>query len=206
MSDYRAIADVGVTLVELLRKNMTSLIHTETQIVLASPGEIGPNDDVRLSLFLYQIIENIHLKNQEMLIKDPSKLKFPPITLDLYYMLTAYPSGTDTGPQDLTERTKEEHQILGLAIQILNDNAILSDPVLKGSLVWNNIELHITMNPMSLDEMTKMWTTFPGKPFRSSFCFLVTPISIDSSRELGVQRVISKESNYDNTVLKGEDE
>lgn len=204
MSDYRAIADVGETLVELLRDKIFEITHQipKESIVLASPGEIEDKDNVRLSLFLYQILENPHLKNQEMQIKDHSTLKFPPIALDLYYMLTSYPSGT----LDLTDRTKEEHNILGMGIQILNDNVVLTGSALKGSLAMNNDEFHITLNPVSLDEMTKMWTTFPGKPFRSSFCFLVTPVSIDSNRELGIQRVISKESNHDSTVLKGEDE
>ncbi len=62
--------------------------------MLASPGEIEENDDVRLSLFLYQVLENVHLKNQEMQIKDPTTLTFPPIALDLYYMLTSYTSGS----------------------------------------------------------------------------------------------------------------
>ncbi len=89
MSDYRAIADLGETLIELLRDNMQDLIPRRESIVMASPGEIEANDDVRLSLFLYQVLENIHLKNQEMQIKDPTTLKFPPIALDLYYMFNS---------------------------------------------------------------------------------------------------------------------
>lgn len=189
MSDYTAIADVGETLIELLRDNMQDLIPRSHSIVLASPGEIEINDDVRLSLFLYQVLENVHLKNQEMQIKGPSKLTFPPIALDLYYMLTSYPSGI----QDLTERTREEHSILGKAIEVINNNARLTGSILKGSLAMNGCDLHITLTPLSLDDMTKMWTTFPGKSFRSSICFLVTPVMIDTGREKTVHRVISKE-------------
>jgi len=198
MSDYRAIADVGETLIELLRDKMQDLIPRSESIVMASPGEIEANDDVRLSLFLYQVLENIHLKNQEMQIRDPTTLIFPPIALDLYYMLTSYPSGT----QDITERTREEHSVLGRAIQIINENSILSGSVLKGSLTLNGYDLHITLTPVSLDDMTKMWTTFPGKPFRSSICCLVTPVMIDSGREITVRRVVSKESGYNPIVPK----
>ncbi len=192
MSDYSAIADLGETLVELLRNNMQDLIERKESIVLASPGEIEGNDNVRLSIFLYQILENVHLKNQEMQTKGHSKLKFPPIAMDLYYMLTSYPSGL----QDITDRTREEQKILGRAIQILNDNTILTGSIFKENLALNNNEMYITLNPVSLDEMTKMWTTFPGKPFRSSICFLVSPVLIDSARELDVRRVVSKEVNY----------
>lgn len=196
MSDYRAIADIGETLIELLRDNMQDLIPRRQSIVMASPGEIETNDDVRLSLFLYQVLENVHLKNQEMQIKDPTTLVFPPIALDLYYMLTSYPSGV----QDITERTKEEHSILGRVIQIINDNAILTGSVLKGGLSRNGYELHVTLSPLSLDDMTKMWTTFPGKTFRSSICCLVTPVIIDTKREITVQRVVSKEAGYNRIV------
>jgi hypothetical protein len=187
MSDYRAIADVGIMLIRLLRNVICGempLISGES-IVLASPGEIEDKDNIRLSLFLYQVLENVHLKNQLMQLKSPTTMEFPPIALDLYYMLTSYPSGI----QDMTDdRTKEEHRILGIAIQTLYDNSILS---------INNDELHIMLNPISLDDMTKMWTTFPGKPFRSSVCFLVTPVFIDSKREYSVQRVVSKEIDFD---------
>jgi hypothetical protein len=196
MPDYRAIADIGETLIELLRDNMQDLIPRRQSIVLASPGEIEENDDVRLSLFLYQVLENVHLKNRDMQIKDPKTLVFPPIALDLYYMLTSYPSGV----QDISERTKEEHSILGRVIQILNDNAVLTGSVLKGGLAMNGCDLHITLSPLSLDDMTKMWTTFPGKTFRSSICCLVTPVIIDTKREITVQRVLSKESGYNRTV------
>lgn len=192
MSGYLAIAYTGQTIVELLRDKMHDLIPREQSIVLASPGEIEATDDVRLSLFLYQILENVHLKNQEMQMKGPTTQKFPPIALDLYYMLTSYPSGS----QDLTERTKEEHSILGKAIQILNDNTILA---------MDNDELHIVLNPVSFDDMTKMWTTFPGKPFRFSVCFLVTPVLIDSAHEMGIKRVISKDINYNIIVPKRAD-
>jgi len=198
MSDYRAIADIGETLIELLRDNLQDLIPRRQSIVMASPGEIEANDDVRLSLFLYQVLENIHLKNQEMQIRGPTKLTFPPIVLDLYYMFTSYPSGI----QDITERTREEHSILGRAIQIINDNSVLAGSVLKGDLDVNGYELHITLTPVSLDDMTKMWTTFPGKPFRSSICCLVTPVMIDSGREITVQRVMSKEAGYNLIVPK----
>lgn len=197
MSDYRAIADIGETLIELLRDNLQDLIPRRQLIVMASPGEIEANDDVRLSLFLYQVLENIHLKNQEMQIRGPTTLTFPPIVLDLYYMFTSYPSGI----QGITERTREEHSILGRAIQIINDNSVLAGSVLKGDLDVNGYELHITLTPVSLDDMTKMWTTFPGKPFRSSICCLVTPV-IDSGREITVQRVMSKEAGYNLIVPK----
>ncbi len=201
MSDYKVIADVGETLITLLRENLKDLIPNPNEIVLISPGEIESNDTVRLSLFLYQVLENIHLKNQEMEKINSARLRYPPLTLDLYYMLTAYPSSI----QDRTERTKDEHMILGRAMQVFNDNSILLGSALKGNLGATGDELHITLNPTSLDDITKIWNTFQGKPFRLSVCYLVTPVNIDSTREMGVQRVVSKETDHDEMEPKREE-
>jgi hypothetical protein len=185
MSDYTAIADVGETLVELLRGNMQDLIP-EDSIALVSPGEIEGKDNIRLSLFLYQVNENTYLKNQEMEKMGSSRLKAPSIALDTYYMLTSYPS---SGIQDRTERTREEHSILGRAIQVLHDNPILTGSVLKGSLPAHDTELRVVVTSMSLDDMSKIWSTFKEKSFRPSVCYQVTPVKIESSREKSISRV-----------------
>ncbi|TFH40676.1 MAG: DUF4255 domain-containing protein [ANME-2 cluster archaeon] len=197
MSSYTAIEDAGITLLNLLKNNMKDMgdiippESIDTSIVLGSPGKAEEMDGIRISLFLYQIIENIHLKNQEMQRIGISIENYPPISLDLYYMLTAHP-GTQN-QRDITESTKQEHRILGRAIQILHDNSTVKmetiDPDIKE-------EWHIVLNPLSLDDMTKIWTTFQGKSMRPSVCYLVTPIQIHSEREKIVQRVVSKEMGH----------
>lgn len=199
MSDYRAIADVGETLIALLKDNMKDLIPADS-IILASPGDIDAKDNVRLSLFLYQIFENAHLKNQEMQVTDPTKVTFSPQILELYYMLTSHVS---SGEQDKTEKTLEEHKVLGRAMQVLHDNSILSGSFLKGNLNRND-ELHIALTSPTLDDLTKIWTTFAGRPFKSSVCYVVTPVRIDSTRTMSVQRVIDKKLYYMQMVMKKE--
>ncbi|MDQ1255036.1 MAG: hypothetical protein QG646_4315 [Euryarchaeota archaeon] len=185
MSDYTAIADVGDTLVELLRVNMKDLIPADS-VALVSPGEIEGKDNIRLSLFLYQVEENVYLKNQGMENLGASKEKKPPLALDLYYMLTSYPA---SGIQDRTERTQEEHSILGRAMQVLHDNPILTGSVLKGSLSEYDNELHVIITSMSLDDMSKIWSTFKEKSFRPSVCYLVTSVKIESTCERSITRV-----------------
>jgi hypothetical protein len=193
MSDYSVIASVGETLIELLRENMNDRKIPRESIVLASPREIEAKDNVRLSLFLYQILENNHLKNQNMQIKDHTTKRFPPIALDLYYMLTAHVSSNE---YDLTEKTMEEHSILGRAIQILNSNPTLTGSILKGNLDKKD-EFRVTITSLNLDDLSKIWTTFQGKPFSPSICYLVTPVKIESTLEMKVKRVVeSKFENY----------
>ncbi len=188
MPDFNAIADVGETMISLLREHMGSLIPPDS-ITLISPGDIEAKDNVRLSLFLYHVNENASLKNQEMRTAGPDRLKYPPMALDLYYMLTAHPA---PGIQDKTERTREEHSILGRAIQVIASNGILKGSVLRGSLGSNGTALHISSTTMTMDDMSKLWATFNGKPFRPTICYLVTPVMVESTREEEVTRVVER--------------
>jgi len=192
MGDYTAISDVGETMISLLQEQMKDLISDKNTIVLISPGEVGASDAVRLSLFLYQVDENPYLKNRPVDAM-ATELPYPALPLDLAYMVTAYPS---PGIQDRTERSKEEHQVLGRAIQVFHDNAVVYGTMLKGNLASTAEELHITMTHLSMDDMTKIWTTFQDKPFRPSICYLVTPVMIDSLRSVTTQRVVKREMDY----------
>lgn len=205
MSDYTAIAEVGETLIELLKVGMKDMPDVDPEeIVLFSPGEIDASDDIRLSLFLYQVLENVHLKNQEMQRIDSTKDKFPPLTLDLFYILTSHPLAQNN---NRTNRTFDEHSILGKAMQIFHANPILTGSILSESLQNTDVELHLTLNPLSLDDLTKIWNTFQGKPLRPSVCYLVTPVEIDSSRpEVSVKRVTSKESKHYGMISEREEE
>jgi hypothetical protein len=197
MGDYRAIADVGETLITLLRDNMSDLVNPDS-IVLLSPAEVD-DQSIRLTLFLYSVMENPHMKNQEMRTLSPTELAYLPLTLDLYYLLTAYAS---TQIPDRTEQTLEQHRILGRAMRIFYDNAILGGTILQGSLEGTSEELRIVLNPISLDDLTKIWSAFQEVGYRLSVSYLVTPTNIDSTRDMSMQRVVSKEMNYSFMVPK----
>ncbi len=192
MADYTAIADAGETLIELLREHMQDMVNPSS-IILSSPGEIEAQDSPRLCLFLYQVVESPYLKGREMQALNSTTMQYPPLILDLYYMLTSYGS-----PQiaDRTERTIEEHKVLARAMNVFYDNAILRGSVLRGSLAGTSEELKVTLHPISLDEVKGLWNSFPDKPFKLSVCYMVTPVKIDSTRLVEARRVIEKETGY----------
>ena len=185
MSDYTAIADVGKTLKKLLWDNIKddntakSIIESEDQITLSSPEEI--ESDKRLSLFLYQVTENDYLKNQEMQSVNSTKLKYPPLSVNLFYMVMPH-----------TQNREKDHIIVGKVMQIFYDNAILRGSILQGSLAGD--ELKLILNPLSMDELNKIWNVMSkSKPYKLSVCYEVTPVRIESMREREVKRVIERE-------------
>ena len=182
MSDYTAIADVGETLKKLLWDNIKADNTTKTiidQITLSSPEDV--KSDKELSLFLYQVTENAYLKNQEMQMVNSSKLKYPSLSLNLFYLVTPH-----------TQNRDNDHIILGKVMQIFHDNSILRGSVLPDSLVGEELKLILT--PLSIDDLNKIWNVISKlKTYKLSVCYEVTPVVIESMREREVARVTERE-------------
>lgn len=188
MSEYTAIADVGESLIQLLRVNMEDLV-TPDSIVLLSPADVE-GQDIRLTLFLYTILENPYLKNQEMRAEGAERLRQPALHLDLYYMLTTYAS---TQIADRSERTLEEQRLMGRAMRVLHDNAVLKGSVLLGGLTGSSDEFRICLHHMSLEDQNRIWSAFPTRSFRASIGYLVSAVALDSTRTTEARRVLVRD-------------
>ncbi len=197
MSAYTSIGDVCETLKKLLEDDPWTGISPKPEISLKSPKEMnndGGNPN-KVSLFLYQISENIFLKNNEMQRINDKKLSFPPLFLELFFLITPY-----------SNDPVQEKFILGKVMQILFDCPFLGGTRLQGSLSETGDEIRVLLNPLSLDDLTKLWSSFQDVPFRLSTCYMVTPVKIESSRELNTQRVVSKEMDHSYMAAKGKGE
>ena len=195
MGGYTAIADIGETLKKLLWDHIKddavakSIIESEEQITFSSPEEVEA--DKKLSLFLYQVTENAYLKNEEMQLVNSTKLKYPSLSLSLFYLVTSH-----------TPKRENDHILLGKVMQIFHDNAILRGSVLQGRLAGE--DLRVILNPLSVDELNKLWSVISkAKPFRLSLSYEVTPVRIESMREREVKRVIERE--LEKYLVRGKD-
>lgn len=203
MSGHTAIADVGLTLVELLREKMGSSI-LDDEIVLASPGSEGAGDDFRLTLYLYDVSRNEYLSNERRPPEDPTERPGDPLALDLHYLLTAHGKSGSSDPA--TTRTQEQHTVLGRSMQILQDNAIVRTPALSGDLEAGD-ELTVAVEDVSREEIVNIWTTFSDDPYEPSVPYVVSPVIIESERTIPTERVLDAEfSEYTFTARRGEDE
>lgn len=189
MAEYTAIADVGQTLVALLRNRMSDLV-AEREVALLSPAAIGNNEDVRLSLYLYDVAENPHMRNDDPTLPEGASRLGEPLRLDLRYLLTAYPS---TGGSDETANTKAQHTVLGRAMQVLQDESILTGSVLAGSFDGDE-SLHVSILPRTREEVVDIWSTFTDEAYQPSVAYLVTPVIVESTREEPFERVVEFEA------------
>ncbi len=201
MGDFTTIGVIGEILKDLLRYNLnkvfTTSFTTQDSVTLLSPKSLEGEVNNRLSIFLFQIIENAYMKNQPLERVGSGQLKYPPLSLNLYYLLTPY-AGEENNIAGW-----DVHTIIGRTMQILADNAILEGPTLYDILIRINREdyyekiesIKILLDSLSLDDLTKIWNSLDTS-LRLSVCYEVRVILIESERKKEVQRIIEKSTDY----------
>jgi hypothetical protein len=184
-----AIRDVGETLIELLRSDPIITIP-DPQIALVSPAEANASG-VRLTLFLYSISPVAELRNELEVPGNGTDDEPVSLPLNLYYLLTAF-----SPPQDPTARSLESQLLLGQAMRVFFDNGHLSGSVLRGDLPRDE-ELRLTLQPLSIEDLTRIWSVFPETALEPSVSYLVTPAKVRSDRTRGGARVVSRQLDSD---------
>jgi hypothetical protein len=169
MVDYTAIKATSETLKTLLETDMDSLDSSDKIIIGRPKNEDGRK--TRMYLFLFQVVENKHLKND-----DNSRL-----WLDLFYLLIPY---------DKDEI--QAHVTLGDAMRVFYDHALIH-PHLRLKSKRNGTEvdilektlgdavekIKITPHPMTLEELSNIWNPLK-EDLRLSVAYQVSVVQIDS--------------------------
>lgn len=140
------------------------------------PGTVfvGPLDDedskgAPLILLVYRVVPNASLRNREHRVPSATApdvdIYRNSLPLDLHYLLTV---GTTPG-------SAEDALLwaLGLALQTLQ-----ADPDLTGPAV-DHETVRVTLEPLTTDETSRIWSLFPNANYRTSVALLATPVWID---------------------------
>lgn len=189
MALYNILHDVDDTLRFLVKTQLQDEFPEfkfDNAITFDSPADIDASKltTAKVSIFLYQIVENSYLKNNEREFSDLQKLNYPPLFLDLYYLFTPYASERD-----------KEHTILERIMTAFHDHTVLKEPVLQGNLQSSgNTEIRTVSHSFSFEEINKLWERFPNKPFKLSVAYMLTPVRILSAKEPEtITRVVEKD-------------
>jgi hypothetical protein len=191
MSDYRVLQEISLYLRRLLFENLRgddpvgSEFSSEHSISLDSPPRIADNsapnaNQARLSLYLYQVTPNAHLNNHAMIPAGFGQQQHPPLSLNLYYLLT--PVG---------ELPEDNLAVLGRCMQVLAANSTIRASFLDSWLRPEPPEVRVTINPVSLEELTRVWNAF-NEAYRLSVCYVVQVVSIDSARSPQEEQPVSQ--------------
>ncbi|MEH2048232.1 DUF4255 domain-containing protein [Nostoc sp.] len=199
MSQYPVIHAVDETLRSLIADHLDTtsfqiLDSNPTQRISFQPPHQLMTDNIptenNLSLFLYRVVENSEVKNRALEARNGNHLHYPPLALNLFYIIT--PLMKD-GNDD--EASKNAHKLLGKVMQIFYDHATVKETGLKGVLQNTAEELRIIWNPISIEDMTKLWSSFM-RPYYLSVSYEVKVVYIDSERETGAEQVRRKQIEY----------
>lgn len=190
MASYSAIADVGETLIDLLRDRTTEAIDNN-DIVLASPGAEGAGDDFRLTVYLYDVTENEHLSNDRARPESTGRPAGAALVLDLHYLLTAHPKKQQPNIKP-TRKSTDQHEVLGRAMQILANNSLVREPDLHDG-IEDESPIAITVDPTERRDLVDIWGTFGDVGYEPSVPFVVSPIVIDGPERAGQPRVLEAE-------------
>lgn len=176
MSASTAIGRVSESLRNLLLGEMS--LTPSVPVTILAPDESG--GDRRINLFLYRILENPFLKNQDWQVNpaDTTRLQPPPLSLNLYYLITPYA----VNDADLGNATV--HEILGDAMRVFYEYPVVPDTYLAGDLGGAREQIKITQNGLDMEELSQVWSTF-SEPFRLSMLYEVSVLQIDTSDDSG---------------------
>jgi hypothetical protein len=170
--DYGTIAGVSATLSKVLTDALQPLDPPNPpQAVLSDlQGEIQINP-ARITIFLFETVEDASARNRPAIVKNaPPKLQIqkPPMALLLRYMLTPWSGDRLT-----------DHRLLGRAMQVLYDDAVLSGTQLQGPLAGTDQALKISLSPLTIEERARVWYAIQ-KPYRLSVTYEVRVVNLDA--------------------------
>jgi hypothetical protein len=170
---YTIIADIGNTLVSILKKNLVpKIISDESLIGLCSPNE---NENFILSVYLYNIEQNQDMRMNSYISQGTDTQVRPPMFLNLYYMITPH------SQSEIKFKSYENQIILGKTIQVLNDYSMFCDN-------YGN-KLHIDMINLSCSEKSNILSNFETKNSNLSLFYKIAPAEIESTNTRHIVRV-----------------
>ncbi|HFE32021.1 MAG TPA: DUF4255 domain-containing protein [Gammaproteobacteria bacterium] len=195
MSSPAALATVTATLQHLLSGVATTVTTQPPSAARSGTGE-------QLNIFLYSTHTNSAFSNAPLPGRGRSgESSPPPLPLVLKYLLTAYGNNDD----DISGQ-----QVMGRAMSILHDHPLLGPTDITGvtpdSELQQQVErVRITPDTLSLDDMSKLWSSFQSAEYRLSTGYEVSVILIDSTRPSRTPLPVLKRGANDQgaTVIAG---
>ncbi|PPK67158.1 DUF4255 domain-containing protein [Actinokineospora auranticolor] len=171
MGDFGVVADVSTIVVDTLNRALVGLSPDPPTAELNDLSEPVQIDKPKLTVFLYEVAEDPTSRNRppvRALPPDAPTSRKPPMALLLRYLITPW------GGDQLTQ-----HRMIGRALQVFYDEAILSGAELSGSLAGSTEALHFTLTPLTLDQKSWIWYAIQ-KPYRLSLNYEVRVVNLDS--------------------------
>jgi hypothetical protein len=210
MSNTLAIAAVTRTLRQLIddavKETLPGPLPTDVQLTNQIQVTTLPLDKAResnatanqVNLFLYHNVPSATWRNQDLPRQArPGEISLPALALNLYYLITAY-------GQDDNELISQ--LLLCRAMRALHDHTLLMPEEISNAMAASELHnqserVRITLQPLSQEEMYKLWMTFQT-PYRNSAAYEVSVVLVDSTRSKRVALPVRAANIYVSTFRR----
>lgn len=183
MSNFLAIATVTAAISHLLEGIKDDVAGTK---VTVKPPDVANSETPasnKLNVFLYQVTPNAAYRNENLPSRDSwgGLAKTTQVALNLHYLFTAHAADSD----DFIAQ-----QILASAMRIASEYPVLSRDLIRDAIsarqslalsdLADQVEsIRLTLQPMNLEELSKLWSTFFQTNYRISVAYTATAVLID---------------------------
>jgi hypothetical protein len=180
---YTALRATSLTLSEYIRQRLNTdpslalLFGGGSMVVsLNTPQEMIENQTQGLSIWLYRVVRDDERLNAPSQWVIPNQLRRTPLPIRLHYLITPITSkGPNTDP--VTEQV-----ILGKVLQTFYDHPTLHGTDLQNDFIGTTVELNVRLEPMGLEEVTRIWEALEGS-YQLSVSYEVSVVYISSEKE-----------------------
>jgi hypothetical protein len=183
MSNHLAIATVTAALRDVVF-SAVSVDVAGADVTMVRPDGAGSGvPTTGVNIFLYQVTPSAAARNEDLATRgaDGTLLRRPRVGLDLHYLLTFYGPEAQLIPQ----------RLLGSAARVLHAKPVLTRPQVTGSvaarafLAGSNLSADVelvkfTQLPLTLEELSKLWSVFFQTQYALSVAYQGTVVLIES--------------------------
>ena len=161
-----------------LRPFFDSMAGGSMVVSLFTPEELRDARQEGLSIWLYRV-----MRDEQTLGAPPragrDRVIRQPLPLRLHYLVTAM---VQSGP-DRPDGSELEHNILGVVLQTLYDRSILRGADLRGDFAGSDLELHVRLESLDLDAMSRVWNAL-ATTYQLSLSYEVGVVPIDTTAQV----------------------
>jgi hypothetical protein len=180
MANVFAIHSVGQSLVTYLSNSYPAELRLTHdcgfELISGTKLKQSPPDDVRITLFLYRVTVNEHLRNAGRV---NGRLVEAPLSVDLHYLLTSW-----------AEEPLKEQLTLAWAMRQLHMHPVLDRSSLSPEAGWDAGDVvQIIPAELSNEDIMRVWDSLETA-YRLSVSYIARVVRIDPDRGVEARPVV----------------
>jgi hypothetical protein len=181
---YTALVAASQTVAAFLRQRLESdanlgpffnpALGGSMVVSLNNPPEMHENNFEGLSVWLYRVVRDEEQLNAPA-VRENGATRMPPLPVRLHLLMTPLRK------PDVVNGPELEQVILGKVLHSLYDHPFFRGADLQGDLAGTESEFHVRLEPMTLEDITRVWTALDA-PYELSVSYELTLARIRSDR------------------------